>query len=200
MCGVSEMWLVCTICLYLFALCTLLLYTEDFPLGSVRVIDEDVNWPFKSETMTSGTIAAKRYASGPGLSRWPCLQTVSIIEGTATRKMPSPGRRGCWTEWCQVILFGASVLVILAERTASKWYEAAELNPPVPAHVKMNNTTHTHLRHFYLCDLLVHSNEYNLLGINCLYLLAFIYCNLCKNEKIICRMYNAYTCIYIECV
>ncbi|XP_048842508.1 XK-related protein 5a [Brienomyrus brachyistius] len=32
--------------------------------------------------------------------------------------MPSPGRRGCWTEWCQVILFGASVLVILAERTA----------------------------------------------------------------------------------
>ncbi|XP_036406340.1 XK-related protein 5a [Megalops cyprinoides] len=32
--------------------------------------------------------------------------------------MPSLGRRGCWTSWCQVILFGVSAIVILAERTA----------------------------------------------------------------------------------
>ncbi|XP_061098422.1 XK-related protein 5a [Conger conger] len=32
--------------------------------------------------------------------------------------MPSVGRRGCWTAWCQVVLFGASAVVIVAERTA----------------------------------------------------------------------------------
>ncbi|KAG9347216.1 hypothetical protein JZ751_004783 [Albula glossodonta] len=32
--------------------------------------------------------------------------------------MPTLGRRGCWTAWCQVFLFGLSAIVILAERTA----------------------------------------------------------------------------------
>ncbi|TKS75610.1 XK-related protein 5 [Collichthys lucidus] len=43
--------------------------------------------------------------------------------------MPSAARRsGCWTAWCQAVLFGASALVIVAERTAPvqllsmKWY------------------------------------------------------------------------------
>ncbi|KAJ8410250.1 hypothetical protein AAFF_G00202310 [Aldrovandia affinis] len=32
--------------------------------------------------------------------------------------MPSLGRRGCWTAWCQVVLFGVSAFIILAERAA----------------------------------------------------------------------------------
>ncbi|KAJ8402860.1 hypothetical protein AAFF_G00361740 [Aldrovandia affinis] len=38
-------------------------------------------------------------------------------EDPTVRKMPLPGRKGCWSAWCQVILFGASGVVILAERT-----------------------------------------------------------------------------------
>ncbi|XP_036398794.1 XK-related protein 5b [Megalops cyprinoides] len=38
-------------------------------------------------------------------------------ENTAAQQKP-PGRKGCWSEWCQVILFGASIFIILAERTA----------------------------------------------------------------------------------
>ncbi|KAJ7988086.1 hypothetical protein DPEC_G00319980 [Dallia pectoralis] len=38
--------------------------------------------------------------------------------GPVVRVMPSSARSGCWIAWCQVILFGVSGLVILAERTA----------------------------------------------------------------------------------
>ncbi|KAG9336292.1 hypothetical protein JZ751_002639 [Albula glossodonta] len=38
-------------------------------------------------------------------------------ENATVRKMPPPGRKGCWSAWCQVILFGASIVVIVAERT-----------------------------------------------------------------------------------
>lgn len=42
--------------------------------------------------------------------------------GAVARRMPSAARRsGCWTAWCQAVLFGASALVIVAERTARKW-------------------------------------------------------------------------------
>ncbi|XP_010887803.1 XK-related protein 5a isoform X2 [Esox lucius] len=41
-----------------------------------------------------------------------------INAGPVTRVMPSSARSGCWIAWCQVILFGVSGMVILAERTA----------------------------------------------------------------------------------
>ncbi|KAL0965067.1 hypothetical protein UPYG_G00276320 [Umbra pygmaea] len=41
-----------------------------------------------------------------------------INAGPVARMMPSSARSGCWIAWCQVILFGVSGMVILAERTA----------------------------------------------------------------------------------
>ncbi|XP_018590662.2 XK-related protein 5a [Scleropages formosus] len=43
---------------------------------------------------------------------------MSSGETLSATKMPTAGSRGCWTAWCQVVLFAASAFVILAERTA----------------------------------------------------------------------------------
>ncbi|XP_056150817.1 XK-related protein 5a [Lampris incognitus] len=44
---------------------------------------------------------------------------ITAAGAAAARGMPSAARRsGCWVAWCQAVLFGASALVIAAERSA----------------------------------------------------------------------------------